>query len=278
MMKASGKPRRRMAEILRWPLCLLFALCLHLALFVHFDHVEPPPIKLHEQSPAAPILIELAPVPVAALPASVAATPAAQKPLRPPVLRGLDDVAAKEIKAAPVQVAVRDKKPPRLDDPFKQSPKTDPIPDEPKPVQPLEAAAADVSDSVRQLRPDNSSEQKSERNQAPQVGAASQAQTTAKLSWESQLLAKLQQAKRYPAYAIKNKQEDIVLVRFVVDDEGRVLNAGIVQSHGYELLERESLALLKRASPLPKPPISVMDVDKHVEIVVPIEFFIRKDS
>ncbi len=62
-------------------------------------------------------------------------------------------------------------------------------------------------------------------------------------------------------------------MRFAVDRNGKVLDFEIERSRGYELLDREVVALLERSSPLPPPPQEVEG--ERVEVVVPVEFFIR---
>lgn len=89
-------------------------------------------------------------------------------------------------------------------------------------------------------------------------------------SWQALLLARLQQAKRYPQQALMRRQQGITLLRFTMDQDGRVLTARIEKSSGHEALDQETLALIQRAQPLPKPP---PDVDS-LEFVVPVEFFL----
>ncbi|MBU3085431.1 TonB family protein [Acinetobacter seifertii] len=109
---------------------------------------------------------------------------------------------------------------------------------------------------------------------APEIGANSQTQNKSNPQWESFVLAKLQKLKRYPAYAQRQKQEDVVMVQFTLDSEGKLINAHLLQSKGFELLDRESLALIKRASPFPKPPPEALQ-NGSAQLTVPIEFFIQ---
>ncbi len=108
---------------------------------------------------------------------------------------------------------------------------------------------------------------------APEEGASSADSSTAEQTWENQILATMERNKRYPGPAQRRRQEDIVYVRFTIDRDGNVLEARIERSHGYSLLDQEVLAMLQRSSPLPAPPTQVSG--ERVEIVVPVEFFIR---
>jgi len=88
--------------------------------------------------------------------------------------------------------------------------------------------------------------------------------------WESQLLERLARLKRYPFAARRDGQQDVVLVRFVIDRGGQVLASDIVKSQGFALLDREARALIRRASPLPAPPADVLGA--QIAMVAPIQF------
>lgn len=69
-------------------------------------------------------------------------------------------------------------------------------------------------------------------------------------------------------------QQGGAYLRFTMDCDGKVLTARIEQSSGYDLLDQETLALIQRAQPLPKPPPKAPG--DSIELVVPIEFFIHR--
>ena len=104
-------------------------------------------------------------------------------------------------------------------------------------------------------------------------GATRTVPSSAEQNWESRLLATMERNKRYPGLAQQRSQEDVIYVRFAVDRTGKVLDYEIQRSRGYELLDREVVALLQRSSPLPAPPDEVEG--ERVEVVVPVEFFIK---
>ncbi|MEI9995035.1 MAG: TonB family protein [Rhizomicrobium sp.] len=108
---------------------------------------------------------------------------------------------------------------------------------------------------------------------APASGAASDPARTAEESWEGAILAKLERAKRYPGLAQMRAEEDVVYLRFTVDRSGQVLTASIDRSRGFALLDDEVLSLIRRVQPLPPPPVQVKG--DSIELVVPVEFFIR---
>jgi protein TonB len=92
-------------------------------------------------------------------------------------------------------------------------------------------------------------------------------------TWRGLLMARLEQAKRYPEAARFHRQQGVVLLHFTMDRDGRVLSANIQKSSGYDSLDQETLALIQRAQPLPKPPPEI--TGNPIELVVPIEFYLN---
>jgi len=94
--------------------------------------------------------------------------------------------------------------------------------------------------------------------------------SNAEPTWETALLNRLAQAKRMPPSAQTNKQHGVVLLRFTMDRDGKVLTAKIEKSSGYDALDQEALAAIQRAQPLPIPPAEVPS--NTIELIVPIDF------
>jgi periplasmic protein TonB len=137
-----------------------------------------------------------------------------------------------------------------------------PIP-EPKPEPPVEQREATAAPSV-ELPPPAAA--------PPTPGAA--VQTPASLiRWQSALAAHLQRFKRYPAAARTHGEHGDAKVAFTIDHEGHLVSSQIVQSSGSSLLDQESLDMLARAQPMPKPPGNAPD--SALSFVVPVRFNIR---
>lgn len=98
--------------------------------------------------------------------------------------------------------------------------------------------------------------------------------TRAAVTWQGLLLARLEAAREYPQIAQSRRQQGVVMLHFTMDREGRVLSAEIRKSSGYPLLDLESLAMIRRAQPLPKPPSEIPG--DPVDLVVPVEFFLNR--
>lgn len=91
-------------------------------------------------------------------------------------------------------------------------------------------------------------------------------------NWAGLVLGRLQQFKRYPAEARQRREEGVCHVRVTIDRQGRVRDASLIRSSGHPRLDRESLALARRADPLPPPPPEVEG--ETISLTVPVEFFL----
>lgn len=95
------------------------------------------------------------------------------------------------------------------------------------------------------------------------------------VTFEGMLLARLEQFRRYPADALRRRQEGVAYLRFRMNREGQVMDAAIFRRSGCASLDREALATLHRAQPLPRIPDNRPDT---IEVRVPIEFLLYRKS
>ena len=86
-------------------------------------------------------------------------------------------------------------------------------------------------------------------------------------------MAHLGKHKRYPDAARARHVEGETTVRFVLDRGGRVIRSEVVRSSGSPLLDKEVLALLERATPLPSLPPHMRG--EHAELTMPIRFRLK---
>jgi len=91
--------------------------------------------------------------------------------------------------------------------------------------------------------------------------------------WQSLLAAHIEHFKRYPAEARSRGEQGIAKVAFKIDHEGNLLSSRIVQSSGSATLDHETLAMLARAQPMPRPPDQISDAE--LAFVVPVRFNFR---
>ncbi|MGP1664893.1 MAG: energy transducer TonB, partial [Rhodanobacter sp.] len=131
--------------------------------------------------------------------------------------------------------------------------------------------AGDKADVKQTTAPPSLSAATGRRLAAPQtISAAGQ---SAIVTWQSVLLGHLAQYRRYPRQAERAHQQGIAYVRFAVDRHGNVLSAQVDRSSGHPLLDQETLATVRRASPVPAPPSAIPG--DPVEVVVPVVFSLR---
>jgi protein TonB len=109
--------------------------------------------------------------------------------------------------------------------------------------------------------------------QAPQPARTKSSSSQVSSTWETTLVKRLNQFKRYPGDAQSHGVEGVVLLSFSVDRAGHVLSHQIVKSSGHPELDAEVTSMIERAQPLPAFPASMTD-DK-LDLTVPIRFSLR---
>jgi protein TonB len=241
---------RRWPGTLRWGACFALALGFHAAgaaaLLTHwredYDLVANAPV----------IMIELAPLPVA------------------------PDIKPNELPPGPQQTEALPEPEP---DPVKPVEKLDLPPQPqaeltaapPKPIEkPLDKKHRQKHASLASAP--SSAEKRSARAAAPAPGASSH-NPDALPNWKSELVSRLERAKRYPPEAQARGEHGVAQLAFSVDRSGGVHNARIVRSSGSSLLDEATLALVERAAPLPPPPPELSGA--QIAISVPIRYNMR---
>jgi periplasmic protein TonB len=260
---------QRQPERLRWMACLTLALAFHAAaaaaLLLYWHPAE------DEVAGAPLILVELAPVPVAptitpsqAPPGPPQAQTAASPPPEPPVAK--PDVKPEPKPQQPVETTETVTMPqaPQAEQPVAMLPP-------PKPAEPPQEKKRPPSQAHEASTPSTAAHRAS-RAAAPAPGAAAR-NPNALPNWKSQLMARLERYKRYPAQAQARGEHGVAQLAFSVDRSGGVHNARIVRSSGSTTLDRATLALIARAQPLPPPPPDIRG--SRVAIVVPILYSSR---
>jgi protein TonB len=91
-------------------------------------------------------------------------------------------------------------------------------------------------------------------------------------TWAARLGAHLAQHKRYPVEARARGHQGTAMLRVALNAEGHVLSRTLVRGSGTAALDQESMALIMRAQPMPKPPPNMA---VPVTITVPVRFSIR---
>lgn len=279
---------RDQGERLRWLVSLGIALGAHAAaiavtLWLHSPSVAPDP-----GAPMSAVMVELAPAPEAppTPPSALPDGPSQQQQRRAEP----DPSAEPEVDDAP-----EDDLPEPAPDPPKPAPSSQPQPvpsqDAPPVPQPEAALAAaspppsaaatkppqdtgDAAEDVGQSSAPASAQAASSgaRLAGPQTVSGTDGAQTA--TWRGILLGHLERYRRYPRQAERRRQQGVAHVRFLVDRQGHVSAPEISRSSGHRLLDEETLATVRRASPVPPPPAGV--AGDPVSVTVPVNFHLRR--
>jgi protein TonB len=251
------------SDTLRWGLSAGFVLAIHAGILVSVLALDtpPPPAEL-----PGPVLIDLAPLPAAPPPAPepepVAEEPPPPEPEPPPPE---PEPPPPEPEPPPPEPPppvepevplppVTPPKPPQAKPPPSRPAVVRPRPPEPVPASPAPPAAPSEPAPEPAPRP---------------VASQSNVMPT----FQQRLLRHLDQNKRYPKTSQRRRQQGTAMLRFTMDAEGNVLSFRLEKTSGYEALDEEVLAMIKRAEPLPKIPA---DLGRdRLELVVPVQFALR---
>jgi periplasmic protein TonB len=156
-----------------------------------------------------------------------------------------------DLPPGPIQEEETEPTPPQKEEIKQPQPEAElalPVPEPPKPEPPVEEKHAT----------------------APPAAKAVQSTVT---RWQTLLAAHLEHFKRYPPGARAKGEQGIAKVAFTIDQAGHLLSSRIVQSSGSASLDEETLAMLARAQPMPKPPGGMQEAE--LSFVVPVRFNIR---
>ena len=91
--------------------------------------------------------------------------------------------------------------------------------------------------------------------------------------YRDRLAAHLQRFKRYPAAARAAGEQGTALLSFTVSRGGRVLSSRLARSSGHRTLDAETMAMIRRAQPLPAFPPEV--TQGSMSFTVPVRFAIH---
>ncbi|MFC0240765.1 energy transducer TonB family protein [Rhodopseudomonas telluris] len=232
----------------------------------------------HDQTPgeATPVvMIDLAPITAApqASPLDLAPGPTMQEAEAPSAEPELTTQAAvtPEIAPTPVQQTAPVPLPPEAKP---QADKPERAAEKPKRVPPTPQRSAKLHPSEQPPAPRSSAAPNVEHRARDAMAAAAGAMAAAVLpSYRQRLAAHLQRYKRYPAEARAAGQQGTATLVFTVGRSGQVLSASLARSSGNAALDAETLAMVRRAEPLPAFPPELTQVS--LRISVPVSFSVR---
>jgi protein TonB len=150
------------------------------------------------------------------------------------------------------------------------------VPDRPKPVAKLKLVRAEAKQDFDQPpAPRTSAAPKAERHAAltSAASAGAAAAAAALPSYRDRLAAHLQRFKQYPAGAKSAGEQGTAMLSFTVGRGGQVLGSRLAGSSGHPALDAETLAMIRRAQPLPSFPPEL--TQSSLSFTVPIRFSLR---
>lgn len=91
--------------------------------------------------------------------------------------------------------------------------------------------------------------------------------------WQSQVGQAIAKKQVYPRAALRKEIEGKIRLEINIDREGNIVAHSLKSSSGHEVLDREVPKLIKRVSPLPKPPASVKP--NELTMVIPLAWTLQ---
>jgi len=267
------------AAAARWAGAAVCVTALHAGILWMLLTRSPPTAESGE--PAGAVLIELAPLPVApeVQPREVAVgeqqqesvetppseeteepeEPVEPEPLpepEPPPLQPLELPKLEEVPKAEAVLPTRIEPPPEEK---KEEEKKEEVREPPKPRKKPPPRRA----TVKQTSAPRPSQKRSRVTAARSAGTASSASIA---TWRGSIMSRLNRHKRHP----DGNSRGTAAVSFTINRSGRVLSVRLTRSSGNPRLDREALALPRRASPLPPPPAGLRGTTFNLS--TPVQF------
>ncbi|MGY3036908.1 protein TonB [Bradyrhizobium sp. USDA 4354] len=260
----------RLAETALWVSGAAFTLALHAAIAAWLLRSEP--VVAAADAPPTAVMIELADTPQAAMTEMNELTPA---------LRTVEENVAQleqkqeEVPKDPLPEPTVEPEPEPVEQVIKEKPHLEKVevslplaaPKMEKPKQKPKPRKENAATAEAAIRAQARAQQAS-RTAAAQT--ASGASSLSPANWQSLLMGHLERYKRYPSGAQSRGEGGVAYVRFTIDERGNVLSASLARSAGSAELDREVVALVHRASPVPAPPAGAKR-----SITAPVRFSTR---
>ncbi|EKF18327.1 energy transducer TonB [Nitratireductor pacificus] len=281
----------RIAETALWTGAVALVLSVHLGVAAWLMREQP--VVAADDAPPAAIMIDLAPEPEAVETEETEISEQMQEAEESAPTEESPPEEVVELKPEPLPVPEPEPEP----EPVEEPEPTETVALPPDAAVPLPTPRPNPPEPKRELakkpEPRKKTVEKAQKPRPQRQQAASQAarkaqvqtrqsnrnaarQTSSGVSkaqqarWQSRLMAHLERRKRYPADARRRREQGTVYVQFRIDDNGNVRSASIARSSGYPALDQAVVALVRRASPVPKPPPGV-----NKTITAPVRFNVR---
>ena len=84
------------------------------------------------------------------------------------------------------------------------------------------------------------------------------------------LAQEISKYKQYPVLAKKTRQQGNIILKVQITSLGKLIDAQIYQSSGYELLDNQAIDMVKKATPFSQPPATLGE--QNITLLVPVSF------
>lgn len=235
---------------------LLWAIAISLALHLLMLW-QVPPIKFDQPPPPATLVVELAqPKPAAPAPAPTPEpTPEPEPTPTPPPPKPV--VKQKPLPVKPTEAPARTQALPQ--------PQESPPPQTESSAPPVITAApkAEVAPTVTAPPPPPPEPPKP-------AGPSQQDIDAARNQYGNMLAREIAKYKQYPRIAQMRNWQGEAMLELQLDANGNLVSSRIHQSSGFEVLDKQALEMVKKASPFPRPPEALRG--RSFTIQVPVSF------
>ncbi|MGH1441742.1 MAG: TonB family protein [Cellvibrionaceae bacterium] len=249
-------PRSSTIKPLTGLVAIMLAIALHLGVFLHYSVPQALPPTKEAVSTSIKIGLKTFSQPAPAV-AKSTPTPAKPKPIiKQPVLRKTIAKTIPKPLAQPIPAATPKailEPPPEPIAKPKVKPRTN------NNTSTEETLAADSSTTLSANTTSNTS-------------SLAKAKPEIQSSYENNLVAWLQRYKRYPSIAKRKGQQDIIELKITIDREGNVLSQNIIKASIYQSLNKATIRMIKKASPLPPVPKEIQNNKTRFTFIVPVVF------
>lgn len=224
-----------------------FAAALLLSLGLHIAVLAALPKPADEVKPPLELVVELQPPPAPP-------EPPPPEPPKPP-----------EPKPVPKKPIPKPKPEPKPE-PLPEPPRMDEPPTEPPPPPPPVISAPPEPTVVPEVvvpPPPPEPPPKPKVPPEPDLNAA-------RNQYSSQLSREFAKYKQYPRIAQMRGWQGVVKVELKIDGSGAIQSLTIATSSGFEVLDKQALEMVRKATPLPQPPETLRG--REFNIIVPVAF------
>lgn len=230
-----------------------------------------PPVEEPDADAAGVVTLELSPIATSVreeVPDAMPGKPMTEAPNTPEQAEKKDDAVPDgvELEKAPLapepEVALQEAKP----EPEKKEEEKQPE------EKAKETSQASVGDPVTSA-PQKIDAPVSTTTAAP-VAGGDRAVSAAEVMWGGAMKARIETHKRYPQQSRNRGEQGTSKVQFSIDRKGNLLEASVLESSGHPSLDEEAVAVLRRASPFPPPPVNMKG--ETIVLTLPLSFMIKR--